>query len=121
MGFRVPGKSPRASGEVARPSDIGRPWQRLDEVTSSLQAGKQAGGRIPRRHGVLAQAAAAQTRAKICASRADSPMRNLDQGQGRRRRGRARLNRAEPLGRTHQQQSFLCTLVPTPAAWSPRP
>src|SRR4029077_7886519 len=63
MGFRVPGKVARRLVEVGQTVDVGQPLAPLDEVDLKLQA-EQAEAELRAATGVLAQAAAAETRAK---------------------------------------------------------
>ena len=63
MGFRVPGKVAKRLVEVGQTVDIGQPLATLDEVDLKLQA-EQAEAEFRAATGVLAQAAAAETRAK---------------------------------------------------------
>src|SRR5215813_4067875 len=63
MGFRVPGKVAKRLVEVGQTVDIGQPLATLDEVDLKLQA-EQAEAEQRAATGVLAQAAAAETRAK---------------------------------------------------------
>src|ERR1700760_2993254 len=63
MGFRVPGKVAKRLVEVGEAVDIGQPLATLDEVDLKLQA-EQAVAEFNAATGVLAQAAAAETRAK---------------------------------------------------------
>src|ERR1700757_3355260 len=63
LGFRVPGKVAKRLVEVGQRVDIGQPLALLDEVDLKLQA-EQAEAEQRAATGVLAQAAAAETRAK---------------------------------------------------------
>src|SRR6201993_4902213 len=63
MGFRVPGKVARRLVEVGQTVEIGQPLATLDEVDLKLQA-EQAVAEQTAATGVLAQAAAAENRAK---------------------------------------------------------
>src|ERR1700694_5253748 len=63
MGFRVPGKVAKRLVEVGQTVDLGQPLATLDEVDLKLQA-EQADAGFRAATGVLAQAAAAETRAK---------------------------------------------------------
>src|ERR1700743_1119502 len=63
MGFRVPGKVAKRLVEVGQTVDVGRPLATLDEVDLKLQA-EQAVAEFNAATGVLAQAAAAEQRAK---------------------------------------------------------
>src|SRR5262245_48940302 len=63
MGFRVPGKVAKRLVEVGQTVDVGQPLATLDEVDLKLQA-EQAQAEFSAATGVLAQAAAAEQRAK---------------------------------------------------------
>src|SRR5271166_2754336 len=63
MGFRVPGKVAKRLVEVGQTVDVGQPLATLDEIDLKLQA-EQAVAEFTAATGVLAQAAAAETRAK---------------------------------------------------------
>src|SRR5471032_2891687 len=63
MGFRVPGKVAKRLVEVGQTVDVGQPLATLDEVDLKLQA-EQAQAEFRAATGVLAQAAAAEQRAK---------------------------------------------------------
>src|ERR1700743_1577690 len=63
MGFRVPGKVAKRLVEVGESVDVGQPLATLDEVDLKLQA-EQAQAEFSAATGVLAQAAASETRAK---------------------------------------------------------
>src|SRR6478752_8826449 len=63
MGFRVPGKVAKRLVEVGQTVEIGQPLATLDEVDLKLQA-EQSVAELTAATGVLAQAAAAEQRAK---------------------------------------------------------
>src|SRR5436305_2250619 len=63
MGFRVPGKGAKRLVEVGQTVDLGQPLATLDEVDLKLQA-EQAEAEFRAATGVVAQAVAAETRAK---------------------------------------------------------
>src|ERR1700712_2093057 len=63
MGFRVPGKVAKRLVEVGQTVDVGQPLATLDEVDLKLQA-EQAVAEFTAATGVLAQAGAAEQRAK---------------------------------------------------------
>src|SRR6202795_2064838 len=63
MGFRVPGKVAKRLVEVGQTVEIGQPLATLDELDLKLQP-EQAEAALHAATGVLAQAAAAETRAK---------------------------------------------------------
>ena len=84
MGFRVPGKVAKRLVEVGQTVDVGQPLATLDEVDLKLQA-EQAEAEFRAATGVLAQAAAAETRAKDLRAKGWTTDAQLDQSQGRRR------------------------------------
>ena len=63
MGFRVPGKVAKRLVEVGQTVDVGQPLATLDDVDLKLQA-EQAEAEFRAATGVLAQAAAAEQRAR---------------------------------------------------------
>src|SRR5450631_3367867 len=63
MGFRVPGNVAKRLVEVGQTVDVGQPLATLDEVDLKLQA-EQADAEFHAATGVLAQAAAAEQRAR---------------------------------------------------------
>src|SRR3984893_3620223 len=94
MGFRVPGK-------VAK---------RLDEVDLKLQA-EQADAELHAATGVLAQAAAAETRAKDLRVKGWTTDAQLDQAKAAADEARARLNRAERSVELTRNSLSYATLV----------
>jgi RND family efflux transporter MFP subunit len=94
MGFRVPGKVAKRLVEVGETVDIGQPLATLDEVDLKLQA-EQAEAELRAATGVLAQAAAAETRAKDLRAKGWTTDAQLDQSKAAADEARARLNRAE--------------------------
>ena len=74
MGFRVPGKVAKRLVEVGQTVEVGQPLAMLDEIDLKLQA-EQAVAEFNAATGVLAQAAAAETRAK--AERIDPEIRQV--------------------------------------------
>jgi RND family efflux transporter MFP subunit len=94
MGFRVPGKVAKRLVEVGQSVDIGQPLATLDEVDLKLQA-EQADAELHAATGVLAQAAAAETRAKDLRVKGWTTDAQLDQAKAAADEARARLNRAE--------------------------
>src|ERR1700732_550793 len=94
MGFSVPGKVARRLVEVGQTVDIGEPLATLDEVDLKLQA-EQAEAELRAATGVLAQAAAAETRAKDLRAKGWATDAQLDQAKATADEARARLNRAE--------------------------
>jgi RND family efflux transporter MFP subunit len=94
MGFRVPGKVAKRLVEVGQSVDVGEPLATLDEVDLKLQA-EQADAELHAATGVLAQAAAAETRAKDLRIKGWTTDAQLDQAKAAADEARARLNRAE--------------------------
>src|SRR5258707_10207963 len=94
MGFRVPGKVAKRLVEVGQTVDAGRPLATLDEVDLKLQA-EQADAESHAATGVLAQAAAAETRAKELRAKGWATDAQLDQAKAAADEARARLNRAQ--------------------------
>ena len=94
MGFRVPGKVAKRLVEVGQTVDVGQPLATLDEVDLKLQA-EQAEAELRAATGVLAQAAAAETRAKDLRAKGWATDAQLDQAKATADEARARLNRAE--------------------------
>jgi len=94
MGFRVPGKVAKRLVEVGQTVDVGEPLATLDEVDLKLQA-EQADAELHAASGVLAQAAAAETRAKDLRVKGWTTDAQLDQAKAAADEARARLNRAE--------------------------
>src|ERR1700693_2483205 len=94
MGFRVPGKVAKRLVEVGQTVDVGQPLATLDEVDLKLQA-EQAEAEFRAATGVLAQAGAAETRAKDLRVKSWTTDAQLDQAKAAADEARARLNRAE--------------------------
>jgi RND family efflux transporter MFP subunit len=94
MGFRVPGKVAKRLVEVGQTVDIGQPLATLDEIDLKLQA-EQAEAELRAATGVLAQAAAAETRARDLRAKGWATDAQLDQAKAAGDEARARLNRAE--------------------------
>jgi RND family efflux transporter MFP subunit len=94
MGFRVPGKVAKRVVEVGQTVDVGQPLATLDEVDLKLQA-EQAEAEFRAATGVLAQAAAAETRAKDLRVKGWTTDAQLDQAKAAGDEARARLNRAQ--------------------------
>jgi RND family efflux transporter MFP subunit len=94
MGFRVPGKVAKRLVEVGQTVDVGQPLATLDEIDLKLQA-EQAEAEFRAATGVLAQAAAAETRAKELRVKGWATDAQLDQAKATADEARARLNRAE--------------------------
>src|SRR5216684_4783815 len=94
MGFRVPGKVAERLVEVGQTVDVGQPLATLDEVDLKLQA-EQADAELHAATGVLAQAAAAEQRAKDLRAKGWTTDAQMDQAKAAADEARARLNRAE--------------------------
>jgi RND family efflux transporter MFP subunit len=94
MGFRVPGKIEKRLVEVGQTVDVGQPLATLDEIDLKLQA-EQADAELHAATGVLAQAAAAETRAKELRAKGWATDAQLDQAKATADEARARLNRAQ--------------------------
>src|SRR3954451_19321342 len=94
MGFRVPGKVAKRLVEVGQTVGVGQPLATLDEVDLKLQA-EQAEAEFRAATGVLAQAAAAEQRAKDLRAKGWTTDAQLDQARAAADEARARLNRAE--------------------------
>src|SRR5437762_5179841 len=94
MGFRVPGKVAKRVAEVGQTVDVGQPLATLDEVDLKLQA-EQAEAEFRAATGVLAQAAAAEQRAKDLRGKGWTTDAQLDQARAAADEARARLSRAE--------------------------
>jgi RND family efflux transporter MFP subunit len=94
MGFRVPGKVAKRLVEVGQTVEIGQPLATLDEIDLRLQA-EQATAELSAATGVLAQAAAAENRAKELRAKGWATDAQTDQARAAADEARARLNRAE--------------------------
>jgi RND family efflux transporter MFP subunit len=94
MGFRVPGKVAKRLVEVGQTVDVGQPLATLDEIDLKLQA-EQAEAEFSAATGVLAQAAAAEQRARDLRAKGWTTDAQLDQAKAAGDEARARLNRAE--------------------------
>src|ERR1700682_5296329 len=94
MGFRVPGKVAKRLVEVGQTVDVGQPLATLDEVDLKLQA-EQAEAELRAATGVLAQAAASETRAKDLRAKGWATRAQMDQARATADEARARLNRAQ--------------------------
>jgi RND family efflux transporter MFP subunit len=94
MGFRVPGKVARRLVEVGESVDVGQPLATLDEVDLKLQA-EQAEAEFRAATGVLAQAGAAEQRARDLRAKGWATDAQLDSAKAAGDEARARLNRAE--------------------------
>jgi RND family efflux transporter MFP subunit len=94
MGFRVPGKVAKRLVEVGQTVELGQPLATLDEVDLKLQA-EQADAELHAATGVLAQAGAAEQRAKDLRAKGWATDAQLDQANASADEARARLNRAQ--------------------------
>ena len=94
MGFRVPGKVAKRLVEVGQTVDVGQPLATLDEVDLKLQA-EQAEAELRAATGVLAQAAASETRARELRAKGWATDAQMDQARATADEARARLNRAQ--------------------------
>src|SRR3954464_12691308 len=80
LGFRVAGKVAKRLVEVGQTVEVGQPLANLDEIDLELQA-EQAQAEMSASTGVLAQAAAAETRAKELRAKGWSTDAQLDQAK----------------------------------------
>ncbi|GAC1332558.1 MAG: efflux RND transporter periplasmic adaptor subunit [Bradyrhizobium sp.] len=113
MGFRVPGKVAKRLVEVGQTVDVGQPLATLDEVDLKLQA-EQAEAEFRAATGVLAQAAAAETRAKELRAKGWATDAQLDQARATADEVRARLNRAQrSVELTNNSLSYATLLADT--------
>lgn len=110
MGFRVPGKIAKRVVEVGQTVEIGQPLATLDEVDLKLQA-EQAEAEHSAATGVLAQAGAAENRAKELRGKGWSTDAQLDQARAAADEARARLNRAERSVELTKNSLSYATLV----------
>ena len=94
MGFRVPGKVAKRLVEVGQTVDVGQPLATLDEVDLKLQA-EQAEAEFRAATGVLAQATAAEQRAKDLRTKGWTTDAQMDTSRAAADEARARYNRAE--------------------------
>src|SRR4051812_8523588 len=94
LGFRVAGKVAKRLVEVGQTVEIGQPLATLDEVDLKLQA-EQAVAEQTAATGVLAQAAAAEQRAKDLKAKGWTTDAQMDTSRAAADEARARLNRAE--------------------------
>src|SRR6201994_3088085 len=94
MGFRVPGKVAKRLVEVGQTVELGQPLATLDEVDLKLQA-EQAEAEFSAATGVLAQAGAAEQRAKDLRAKGWATDATLDSAKAAGDEARSRLLRAE--------------------------
>jgi RND family efflux transporter MFP subunit len=110
MGFRVPGKVAKRLVEVGQAVDVGQPLATLDEIDLKLQA-EQAQAEFSAATGVLAQAAASETRAKDLRAKGWTTDAQMDQARAGADEARARLNRAERSVELTKNSLSYATLV----------
>ena len=110
MGFRVPGKVAKRLVEVGQIVDVGQPLATLDEVDLKLQA-EQSEAEFSAATGVLAQAGAAEQRAKDLRAKGWTTDAQLDQSKAAADEARARLNRAERSVELTKNSLSYATLV----------
>jgi RND family efflux transporter MFP subunit len=110
MGFRVPGKVAKRLVEVGQTVDVGQPLATLDEVDLKLQA-EQAVAEFTAATGVLAQAGAAEQRAKDLRVKGWTTDAQLDTSRAAADEARARLNRAERSVELTKNSLSYATLV----------
>src|SRR6516225_9308803 len=110
VGFRVGGKVSKRLVEVGAMVDSGQPLATLDEVDLKLQA-EQADAEFSAASGVLAQASAAEARAKELRQKGWSTDAQLDQAKAAADEARARLKRAERSVELTKNSLSYATLV----------
>ncbi|WGR93776.1 efflux RND transporter periplasmic adaptor subunit [Bradyrhizobium sp. ISRA435] len=110
MGFRVAGKVAKRLVEVGQTVDVDQPLATLDEVDLKLQA-EQAEAEFSAATGVLAQAAAAEQRAKDLKAKGWTTDAQLDSAKAAADEARARLNRAERSVELTRNSLSYATLV----------
>ena len=110
MGFRVAGKVAKRLVDVGQTVDVGQPLATLDEVDLKLQA-EQADAEFSAATGVLAQAGAAEQRAKDLRTKGWATDAQLDSAKAAADEARARLNRAERSVELTKNSLSYATLV----------
>jgi RND family efflux transporter MFP subunit len=110
MGFRVPGKVAQRLVEVGESVDVGQPLATLDEVDLKLQA-EQAEAEFRAATGVLAQAGAAEQRARDLRAKGWATDAQFDSAKAAGDEARARLNRAERSVELTKNSLSYATLV----------
>ncbi len=110
MGFRVPGKVAKRLVEVGQTVEVGQPLATLDQVDLKLQA-EQAEAEFSAATGVLAQAGAAEQRAKDLRAKGWTTDAQMDQSRAAADEARARLNRAERQVELTRNSLSYATLV----------
>jgi RND family efflux transporter MFP subunit len=110
MGFRVSGKIAKRLVEIGDTVDVGQPLATLDEIDLRLQA-EQADAEFRAATGVLAQAGAAEQRAKDLRAKGWATDAQLDQAKAAADEARARLNRGERSVELTRNSLSYATLV----------
>jgi RND family efflux transporter MFP subunit len=110
IGFRVPGKVAKRLVEVGQNVEVGQPLATLDEVDLRLQA-EQAEAEFQAATGVVAQASAAEQRAKELRAKGWATDAQMDQARAAADEARARLNRAERSVELTKNSLSYATLV----------
>src|ERR1700682_1579722 len=110
MGFRVPGKVAKRLVEVGQTVDVGQPLATLDEVDLKLQAA-QSEAEFRAATAVLAQASAAEQRAKDLRAKGWTTDAQLDQAKAAGDEAPGRLNRAERSVELTKNSLSYATLV----------
>lgn len=110
MGFRVTGKVDKLLVEVGQVVDVGQPLATLDPIDLKLQA-EQAQAELSAATGVVAQAGAAEHRARELRAKGWSTDAQLDQARAAANEALARLDRAKrSVELTHNSLTY-ATLV----------
>ncbi|MCP3397475.1 MULTISPECIES: efflux RND transporter periplasmic adaptor subunit [unclassified Bradyrhizobium] len=110
LGFRVAGKVAKRLVEVGQTVEVGQPLATLDEVDLKLQA-EQSVAEQTAATGVLAQAAAAEQRAKDLKAKGWTTDAQMDSSRAAADEARARLNRAERSVELTKNSLSYATLV----------
>jgi RND family efflux transporter MFP subunit len=110
LGFRVAGKVAKRLVEVGQTVEVAQPLATLDEVDLKLQA-EQAKAELSAATGVLAQAAAAEQRAKDLRAKGWTTDAQMDQSRAAADEARARLNRAQRSVELTQNSLSYATLI----------
>ncbi len=110
LGFRVPGKVAKRLVEVGETVDVGQPLATLDEIDLKLQA-EQAQAELSAATGVLAQAAAAENRAKELRAKGWTTDAQMDSARAAADEARARLERAQRSVELTQNSLSYATLA----------
>ncbi len=110
LGFRVAGKVAKRLVEVGQTVEAGQPLATLDEVDLKLQA-EQAQAELSAATGVLAQAAAAEQRAKELRAKGWATDAQMDTSRAAADEARGRLNRAERSVELTKNSLSYATLV----------